>query len=340
MVSWNTAGAQSVSVNYTNANGCSAGTPTVFPVTVNGVPSAAGTITGTAAVCGGATGISYSVGAIANALTYVWTLPAGATIASGAGTNAITVDYADNASSGDITVYGNNLCGNGAASPAFAVTVTPLPAAAGTISGPAAVCQGDAGVIYTVSAIANATGYTWTVPAGATIVSGGNTNSITVDFSSTAASGNITVLGTNSCGNGAVSPDFAVAVNPVPVAPVITSSGYDLSSDAPAGNQWYKDGVLIPGATSQTYTATQSGEYWDVVTLANCSSDPSNHIFIVIIGMDEPQTGTVAVYPNPNNGQFTVKISSPEQETYTISVVNSIGLKIMELTDVVAKGTN
>ena len=269
----------------------------------------------------------------------MWTLPAGATIASGAGTNSITVNYAADASSGNMTVYGNNLCGNGAVSPIFVVTVTPLPAAAGAISGPPAVCQGDAGMIFTVPAITNATGYTWTLPGGATIVSGANTNSITVDFSSTAASGNITVLGTNSCGNGAVSPNFALAVNPVPVAPVITSSGYDLSSDAPAGNQWYMDGSPISGATSQTYTATQSGEYWDVVTLADCSSDTSNHIFIVIIGMDELQTGTIAVYPNPNDGQFTVKISSADQETYTISVVNSIGLTVFGVTDIVAKGT-
>jgi len=338
-VIWITAGAQSVSVNYTNSNGCSAGTPTLFPVTVNDVPAAAGTITGTAAVCGGATGIAYSVGTIANTIVYVWTLPAGATIATGSGTNSITVDFAGDASSGNITVYGNNLCGNGAISPAFAVTVTPLPAAAGTISGPASVCQGDVGVIYTVPAIENATGYSWTVPLGATILSGGNTNSILVEFSPTASSGIITVLGTNTCGNGIVSPDFALTVNPIPATPVITATDYVLSSDAPAGNQWYKDGTPIAGATSQTYTATQSGEYWDVVTLNNCSSEPSNHIFIVITGINELQTGTISVYPNPNDGHFTIKILSLKQKSFNISVINNNGLKIMEIKDVVADGT-
>ena len=37
-----------------------------------------------------------------------------------------------------------------------------------TISGTTTVCQGQAGVIYSVPAIANATGYNWTLPAGAT----------------------------------------------------------------------------------------------------------------------------------------------------------------------------
>jgi hypothetical protein len=34
-VTWNSAGTQSVSVNYTNTNGCRASTPTVYTVTVN-----------------------------------------------------------------------------------------------------------------------------------------------------------------------------------------------------------------------------------------------------------------------------------------------------------------
>jgi len=92
-------------------------------------------------------------------------------------------------------------------------------------------------VVYTVPAIANATSYSWTVPAGAIITGGGTTNTITVNFGST--SGIITVFGINSCGNGTVSPNFAVTVNPIPPAPVVTNNGYTAVSSAPAGNQWY-----------------------------------------------------------------------------------------------------
>ncbi len=337
-VTWSTAGAQSISVNYSNSIGCYAGTPTVLPITVNGVPSAAGTITGTATACGGTTGVAYFVAPVLNAMAYVWTLPAGATIAAGAGSNSIMVNYAGNASSGNITVHGNNLCGNGTSSPAFAVAVTPLPDTPGTITGPASICQGDAAVIYSVASIPNANGYTWTVPAGATIVSGANTNSILVNFAPTASSGNITVHGTNSCGNGPVSPNFALTANPIPAAPVITAAGVILSSDAASGNQWYMDGALLPGAIYQTYTATESGEYWDVVTMNNCSSDTSNHIPVVIIGINEQQTGSISVYPNPNNGQFTVKISSLKKESFKISVINNMGMKIIELKDLIVNG--
>jgi hypothetical protein len=126
-VTWNQAGAQWVAVNYTNATGCSAPAPVQYPVTVNAVPGAAGPVTGTATLCAGTTGLAYSVGTVTNATSYVWTLPAGATNSTGDFTNSIIVDYALNASSGNITVYGNNLCGNGAASPGFPVTVNPKP---------------------------------------------------------------------------------------------------------------------------------------------------------------------------------------------------------------------
>ena len=338
-VTWNQSGAQTLSVNYTNGNGCSATTATVMNVTVNPLPGNAGTITGTATICGGAQGVAYSVPVIANAITYVWTLPAGATIASGANTNSITVNFAANASSGNITVYGNNLCGNGSTSSPFAVTVTALPTAAGTITGSASVCKGTTGVAYSVNPIANATGYTWTLPTGATIASGNNTNSILVNFGTTAVSGNITVLGTNSCGNGTVSPNFAVTVNPIPSTPTITANGEILTSNAPTGNQWYFEGAIIPGATGQTHTAQNTGNYWVVVTLSGCASDTSNHEYVVMIGINPLTESRFSIYPVPNDGQFNVTLRSDTRETFSITIYNELGAKIYQLNGVEVNGT-
>jgi len=340
-VSWIIAGPQTVSVNYSNGSGCNAATPTVFNVTVNPLPNQAGTITGTSIICAGTNGVAYTVASIPNSNTYVWTLPPYATIASGMGTNSITVNFASNASSGNITVYGNNLCGNGAASPPFAVTVNALPEAAGNITGPASVCQGAAGIVYMVPAIAGATGYTWTVPAGVTIISGANTNSITVDFSPAAVSGNITVLGINSCGNGMVSPNFAVTVNTVPATPVVTNTGYIVSSSAPTGNQWYFEGILIPGATAQTYDCTLSGTgyYWSIVTINGCSSAESNHQYVIITGIDSHSSSGISVYPNPNEGVFTLMITSPKEEKFDIRVFNNIGVLIFEMKNLDVTGT-
>jgi hypothetical protein len=75
------------------------------------------------------------------------------------------------------------------------------------------ICQGYKGIPYSVDLIGNATGYTWNLPAGATIASGTNTNSITVDFGSSAVSGNITVYGTNTCGSGTISQPCPVTIS-------------------------------------------------------------------------------------------------------------------------------
>ena len=64
------------------------------------------------------------------------------------------------------------------------------------------------GVAYNISSVANATYYLWTLPSGATIVSGDSTSSITVDYADTAQTGNITVTPFNSCGSGAASTVF------------------------------------------------------------------------------------------------------------------------------------
>jgi hypothetical protein len=284
--------------------------------------------------------VAYSTTEILNATSYTWTLPAGATIASGAGTRNITVNYGATAVSGNITVAGTNGCGNGTASPNFAVTVNPLPAAAGTITGPASVCVNATGVAYSVPSITAATSYTWTLPAGASITSGAGTRNIVVSFGPAAGTGTITVMGVNTCGNGAVSANFNVTMNAIPGAPVVTVSGNVLTSSAPSGNQWYYEGTAIPGATGQSYTVTgNTGYYWCMVTLSGCSSPISNKVWVVVTGQAELQNASFSIYPVPNDGRFTVSVTSPVQETYTIAIYNQVGAKIYELGDVRVNGT-
>jgi len=61
------------------------------------------------------------------------------------------------------------------------------PSAAGTITGDTTVCQNATNITYSIPAITGATSYVWTLPTGATGTS--STNSISVNFGSTATSG-------------------------------------------------------------------------------------------------------------------------------------------------------
>jgi hypothetical protein len=170
-------------------------------------------ISGLTSVCIGQNNITYTVPAITNATTYIWTLPTGVTGTSN--TNSITVNYGINAVSGNITVKGSNVsCGFGTAT-SLSITVNPKPASAGNISGLTSICQGQQNVIYSVPPINNASNYIWTLPTGATGTS--DSNSILVNYSNTSVTGDITVKGNNNCGAGEPAA-FYIIVNPLPTA--------------------------------------------------------------------------------------------------------------------------
>jgi hypothetical protein len=341
-VTWAGTGAQTVSVNYTNAAGCTAAAPVSYPVTVN--TTTVPVITGSNNLCVNSGYYTYTT---QSGMTgYTWAISPGGTINSGGGTNALTVSWTT-AGAQWVSVNFTNPTGCTPASPTqFNVTVNSLPGAAGSITGTSTVCGGTTGVAYSVGTVPNAVAYVWTLPAGATIASGANTNSIIVDFAGNASSGNITAAGNNICGNGTVSPPFAVTVNPLPAAPVVTNTGYTVYSSAPSGNQWYYSvsaggtGVLISGATAQSYDCTLSGVgyYWSIVTLNGCSSAESNHQYVVVTGIDPHSSQLINIYPVPNDGRFNVSITA-SNETFSISVSNSLGVKIYEETKVEVNGT-
>lgn len=324
-------GPQHVSVNYANSFGCYGISPAVYNMFVNPVPGAAGIITGSGLVCAGSNAVAYTTTPVQNATSYNWTLPAGATIIAGAGTTSIVVDFSAAAVSGNIGVAGNNSCGNGI--PSFLpVAVSPLPSAAGVITGPASLCAGADGVVYNVSAISGATSYLWNVPAGVTITSGATTNQIVVAFGTIAGNVELSVNGVNSCGSGLVSAGFNVSTHAIPETPVVTAQGNVLTSNAGSGNQWFYNGNPIQGETGTTYEVTSNtGNYWTVVTLLGCPSEMSNKTWIEMVGMtDTPSSAVVRVYPNPNDGVFTAAIRINSAEIYSIKVYNLLGETIME----------
>ena len=137
------------------------------------------------------------------------------------------------------------------------VTVSPLPSAAGAITGSASVYQGQTGVTYSVPSITNATGYVWSLPTGATVTTGTNTDIITVSYSSSASSGNVTVYGTNSCGNGKVSTNYPVTVNALPSQYTTTlSNGTNAIS---ASTQCISSAATVTIQTFNLVTAGNSG---------------------------------------------------------------------------------
>ncbi|MER2999007.1 endonuclease [Pontibacter populi] len=84
---------------------------------------------------------------------------------------------------------------------------------AATITGQNVVCPGET-VTYTANAQSGITSYSWSVPEGWTIVSGGNTAQLTVVAGTTA--GNVSITVANNCG-GSTATDLAVTIT-TPIA--------------------------------------------------------------------------------------------------------------------------
>jgi hypothetical protein len=92
------------------------------------------------------------------------------------------------------------------------------PGAAGAITGPTAVCDGDQQT-YSITPVAGAATYSWTIPSGAAIIGSTIANSVVINFGG-ASSGNVTVTPLNGCGPGP-SSTVSVTVNPVPVVTAV-----------------------------------------------------------------------------------------------------------------------
>lgn len=86
----------------------------VVTVTVVLLPAAAGTIYGPDVICQGQNTVEYFVSPVAEATSYTWNLPPGATGSST--TNFIDVSFGLDALPGTISVFGTNSCGFGATS--------------------------------------------------------------------------------------------------------------------------------------------------------------------------------------------------------------------------------
>lgn len=98
-----------------------------------------------------------------------------------------------------------------------------------SISGPAAVCENETGVVFSVATLANTT-YAWTVPTGASIISGQGTSSITVNFG--IIPGLVSVTPTTTTGCAGNPDDHAVAINPRPTLDALSNT---ICSDNVAG---------------------------------------------------------------------------------------------------------
>lgn len=235
-------------------------TSSVLPVVVNPVPNASISPNVPQTICQGQS-VSFTAG---GGGTYQW-YQNGIAIAGATGTT-----YNATQTGSYSVVATQNGCTD--SSPIVNVIVQPVTPASITAGGNTTFCQG--GSVTLVGSGSGAAGqvYSWTLLPNTPV---GNNNSLMV----TQSGSYVFTLTSNGCPS--TSPPTNVTVNSQPTAGISPASAQTICQGQSVlfvGNgggayQWYQNGVLIPGATSQSYSATQSGNYSVGVSANGCTDE-------------------------------------------------------------------
>ncbi len=122
--------------------------------------------------------------------------------------------------------------------------------------------------------------------------------------------GNYYATVTANGGCTSTSNHLAVSVHPQP--PVsISVNGDTLTAYNASSYQWYMNGNIIGGATSNIFIVTQNGSYQVAVTDTNGCSAFSNAV-VLTVGINEIHAGEgIAVYPNPlASGNWNMEVTA------------------------------
>lgn len=178
------------------------------------------------------------------------------------------------------------------------------------------ICDGDT-IIYTDGSV-NTTSIVWNFAGGSP--SSGTTSPIAVVYA-TAGPYTTTLTSTNAFGTASTSSTVTVVATP---SPTITAAGNDLSTTVPYTTyQWYHDGVLIPGATSQVYTITMGGDYYCEVTSSGCPG--VSNTLTSTLGVASFSILSTKIYPNPVADVLNVEFITNENTSVQYSIMDLQG---------------
>jgi hypothetical protein len=186
-------------------------------------------------------------------------------------------------------------------------------------------CAGDSAVL---TANSNP-GYSYQWYRNDTLLSGKTAASLIVK-----ASGNYNVNVSNDhCNQNG--NKILVKANPLPATPLITRNQQTLSSTAAVSYQWFMNGVLIPGAVSQSYTPAQDAKYSVAIKDINGCANISGEYNFKLVGISSAAAClNIKVYPIPASESLTVE--TPNEENISISIFDLHGKKVHE--QIIANG--
>lgn len=306
-----TAGSYTVMVS----NGSCSNTSAATSVTVGTAPTATiSSSLGLSFCSGSSTVLSTTTG---TGLTYAWYR--NGTLISGATASTYTASTA-----GSYTVTVTN-GGCSATSSALVLAMSTAPTATITASAGTSLCAGTSTVLST----ATGTGFTYVWSRNGTTISGATSASYTAS-----AAGSYTVTVSNGvCST--TSAATSVTVSAAPSATITSSNGATICTNvgtvlsAPTGTGytyvWRRNGTVITGASSSTYSTSTAGSYTVTVAVGTCSSTSAAYAVATTapptITCSATTSGTLSVTVSGGTSPYTYSWNtSPTQTTSSINV--------------------
>ncbi len=325
-------------------------------LTVYSVPVAPASITGTTlGVCGGSTQTYTCPVSTTGAISYNWTVPAGATINSGQGGNSISVTLPTIFASGNVSVTSSNSCGT---STIRTLAIRSTLAAPGVISGQSTNLCGGGRYTYTIAAVTGASSYNWTIPAACLMVENLGT-SITLDVPATGfTSGTLSVSAQNACGAGALRsltisalPSTPASVSgPTSVCP--SATGLVFSTPVVSGVSIYTwivptGASITAGQNTSSITAKWGTVAGSVTVKAGnaCGTNATAKALAVTLSVAcreavEVVAENISLYPNPASQMATLNFSAAKEGHYQIRVINTMGQSVYSTEGKATEGAN
>jgi subtilisin-like proprotein convertase family protein len=349
-------------VNAVSSFGCTSASPGTATVNVLALPAiTTHPAPATQTICPGYN-VTYTVTATGAGLTYQWRKD-GVNLANGPGisgvtTNTLTLTSVTAASAGTYTVVVSGTCPPAVTSNGAVLQIGTLPTITTQPPATASVCERQS---TTLSVLATALPpiqiYQWQVSTdnGANYTNLANTASTASPYYNNVFSATLTIANaplsinnyryrvviTTNCGFGITSNATILTVNPTPVvttvpitARVCLSDTLLLLSGSPVGGVWTGPGI-VPGTNQfipyNTAVGTWPVKYKVTNTPSGCADSS-----IINIRVEECPERTrlltsdgVLLYPNPNNGQFNIRVNSV--------LYNYLGMKVFTSTGALVK---
>ncbi|MBA3680800.1 MAG: aryl-sulfate sulfotransferase [Bacteroidetes bacterium] len=122
--------------------------------------------------------------------------------------------------------------------------------------------------------------------------------------------------------------------NAAPSQPVISYTNPDLISTPGTTYQWYFNGDLIVGATSQTYTPSQYGIYvvrtTDANGCVNVYSKGFDYTMVTSVKTQNNTLNSLMIFPNPTTGNIELDFNGYTETDFTVSIFDNTGKLVLK----------